>query len=290
MQTKGPVSGSSLSSQRFLGSFPVGEAGKGKGSILDIELQPSERLDDLLTQKLRIIQSREVFSFSMDAVLLAHFAGVPPSGRIADLCTGNGVIPLLLTTRTRASIDAVEIQPRLADMARRSVEINGMGTRIRIIEGDLRERSRELGWGSYDAVTVNPPYMPPLTGDRNGNEHYAVARHEVHGTLEEIVENCARLVRTGGKVSMVHRPGRIVEILASMTRWKLEPKRLRFVHPHAGSEANMVLIEAVRDAKPSLRLLPPLIVYADKERYSQEIMEIYYGHEGGSADEQAKEL
>jgi tRNA1(Val) A37 N6-methylase TrmN6 len=257
---------------------------------LEIALLPSERLDDLLTHELRIIQSREVFSFSMDAVLLAHFAGVPPYGRIADLCTGNGVIPLLLTTRTRAAIDAVEIQPRLADMARRSVVLNGLQQRIRIVQGDLREKTRELGWGSYDAVTVNPPYMPPQTGDQNGNEHYAIARHEIHGTLEEIVENCARLVRTGGKVSMVHRPGRLVEILAAFTRWKLEPKRIRFVHPHTGSEANMVLIEAVRDAKPLLRLLPPLIVYADRERYSQEIMDIYYGPKGGSVDEQAEEL
>ena len=124
------------------------------------QLLPSERLDDLLTHELRIIQSPEVFSFSMDAVLLAHFAGVPKHGRIVDLCTGNGVIPLLVSTRTQASIDAVEIQPRLADMARRSVELTVLGDRIRIVEGDLRDQAKILGYGSYDAVTVNSALYP----------------------------------------------------------------------------------------------------------------------------------
>ncbi|SDS80403.1 tRNA1(Val) A37 N6-methylase TrmN6 [Paenibacillaceae bacterium GAS479] len=257
---------------------------------MEFDLLPSERLDDLLTHNLRIIQSREVFSFSMDAVLLARFAGIPKRGRIIDLCTGNGVVPLLMSTRTSASIDAVEIQPRLADMARRSVELNGLQNRIQVVEGDLREQAKLLGYGKYDAVTVNPPYLPPSSGDRNENEHYAAARHEMNGTLEEIVEQCARLLRTGGKAAMVHRPARLVEIIAAMTRWKLEPKRIRFVHPHAGAEANMVLIEAMRDAKPSVRLLPPLIVYKDKQQYSEEIMEIYFGQERGKMDATAEEL
>ncbi|MFC4777167.1 tRNA1(Val) (adenine(37)-N6)-methyltransferase [Paenibacillus sp. GCM10023252] len=210
---------------------------------------------------LRIIQSREVFSFSLDAVLLSKFASVPKRGRILDLCTGNGVIPFLLTTRTNAQIDGVEIQPRLAEMARRSNRLNGLEHQVNIMEGDLKEYVHTAGYGVYDAITVNPPYMQVTTGEQNENEHYAIARHEMLCTLEDVVEAAAKLVKSGGKVAMVHRPARLLDIVESMRRWKLEPKRLQFVHPRADGEANMVLIEAMRDGKPELRLLPPIIIY-----------------------------
>lgn len=226
-----------------------------------INLEKGERVDDLMTDTgLRIIQSREVFSFSLDAVLLARFATVPKKGKILDLCSGNGVIPLLLTTRTDADIDAVEIQPRLADMARRSVSMNGLEGRIRIVEDDLKAFAKRSN-GYYDAVTVNPPYMAACSGDANDNEHYSIARHEIHCTLEDVVEACSRTVRTGGRVSMVHRPSRFIEIVETMRRWRLEPKRVQFIHPKKDKEANMVLIEAIRDGKPELRVLPPVAVY-----------------------------
>lgn len=245
--------------------------------IVKPELLPSERLDDLLTHELHIIQSPEVFSFSMDAVLLSRFASVPRKGKILDLCTGNGVIPLLLSTRTKAGIDAVEIQPRLADMAQRSVQWNGLEEQIHIVQGDLRSYHLEQGYGIYDLVTVNPPYMPARTGDQNANEHVAIARHEIYCTLQEVTAACSRMVRTGGKVAMVHRPSRLTEIIEAMRAVRLEPKRLRMVHPHADAEANMVLIEALRDGKPELKVLPPLIVYDVDNRYHQELMDIYYG-------------
>ncbi|MFF2484418.1 tRNA1(Val) (adenine(37)-N6)-methyltransferase [Paenibacillus sp. NPDC058071] len=210
---------------------------------------------------LKIIQSRQVFSFSLDAVLLSKFATVPKRGRIIDLCSGNGVIPLLLTTRTEAAIDAVEIQPRLADMARRSVRMNGLEERIHIIESDLRVYMKEAGNGIYDAVTVNPPYMASQAGDANENEHYAIARHEMMCTLDDVVHASARLVRSGGKVAMVHRPSRFIEIVETMRKYRMEPKRVQFIHPNADGEANMVLIEAIRDGKPELRVLPSITVY-----------------------------
>lgn len=246
-------------------------------SIDEVILQPSERLDDLLTHDLRIIQSDEVFSFSMDAVLLARFASVPPKGRILDLCTGNGVVPLLLSSRTKASIEGIEIQPRLADMARRSVQLNGLDDSIVIREGDLRELYKETGHGVYDAITVNPPYMPMNGSDIKLNEHQAIARHEIHCTLEEVIQACSRLVRTGGKVNMVHKPQRLGELITLMRENRLEPKRIRFVHSRAHSEANMVLIEALRDGKPEVRILPPLIVYNEQNDYCQELIDIYYG-------------
>ncbi|WP_028551891.1 tRNA1(Val) (adenine(37)-N6)-methyltransferase [Paenibacillus sp. UNC451MF] len=242
-----------------------------------VPLQPSERMDDLLTNDLKIIQSDEVFSFSMDAVLLGRFSYVPPRGRMVDLCTGNGVIPLLLSTRTKASIVGVEIQERLADMADRNVKINDLGNQIQIVQGDLRHIHNQLGSGAFDVVTVNPPYLPVPNGEQNINEHVAAARHEVFCTLEDVVRTSSRLVRSGGRVAMVHRPSRLVEIFCTMRQYKLEPKRIRYVHPRVGEEANMVLIEALRDGKPELRTLPPLIVYKNKTEYCDELMEIYYG-------------
>lgn len=248
---------------------------------LSVPLLPTERVDDLLTHDLRIIQSDEVFSFSMDAVLLARFASIPPRGKVLDLCTGNGVIPILLTTRTKASIEGIEIQPRLADMARRSVTLNGLDERVAIKEGDLRELYTVTGHGVYDAITVNPPYMPLNGSDLKLNNHQAMARHELGCTLEEVIQACVRLVRTGGKVSMVHKPQRLADIISLMRQYRLEPKIIRFVHPRAHLEANMVLIEAARDGKPEVRLQPPLIVYNEDNQYCPEIMDIYYGAKEG---------
>src|SRR5665647_1137725 len=164
-----------------------------------------ERIDDLMTHDLRIIQSDEVFSFSLDAVLLARFCTVPSRGKIIDLCTGNAVIPLLLSTRTKASIYAIEIQDRLSDMAERSVLMNELQDQIHIIRGDLRQAHEKMGHGEFDLVTVNPPYLPVINGVQNVNEHFAAARHEIYCNLEEVVTSCAKLVRSGGKVAMVHR-------------------------------------------------------------------------------------
>ncbi|MEO3947932.1 tRNA1(Val) (adenine(37)-N6)-methyltransferase [Gorillibacterium sp. CAU 1737] len=239
-------------------------------------LQPGERIDDLLRNNLRIIQSAEVFSFSMDAVLLAHFCSVPAKGRIVDLCTGNGVIPILLTARTNASVWGVEIQERLAGMAARSVRLNELEDRVQVLNMDLKDAHQTLGYGGFDLVTVNPPYLPAHTGERNGNPHFAAARHEIHCTLEDVVAACAKLVKAGGKVAMVHRPSRLVDLLSVFRQYKLEPKRVRFVHPRAGEEANMVLIEAAKDGRPDIRLLPPLVVYQEDGSYCPELMSIYY--------------
>jgi tRNA1(Val) A37 N6-methylase TrmN6 len=242
----------------------------------NVPLLPSERVDDLLTHGLKIIQSDEVFSFSLDAVLLARFCSVPPRGRIMDLCSGNGVIPLLLTTRTKAHITAVEIQPRLADMASRNVRMNRLEEQIRLLHGDLRELPRDIGFGTYDLVTVNPPYLPVPAGDQNVNEHFAAARHEIYCTLEDVLACCSRLAKSGGKVAIVHRPQRLVDICTLMREYRIEPKRIRFVHPRAGEEANMVLVEGMRDGKPEVRTQPPLYVYKNGTEYCDELMSVFY--------------
>ncbi|MCY9669247.1 tRNA1(Val) (adenine(37)-N6)-methyltransferase [Paenibacillus alginolyticus] len=242
-----------------------------------VQLRPTERIDDLLTYDLKIIQSDEVFSFSLDAVLLGRFCSVAPKGRMIDLCTGNGVVPLLLTTRTRAEIWGVEIQERLADMAVRNAEINGLEERLHMLQGDLKTIHETLGHGQFDAVTVNPPYLPVPNGEQNVNEHFAAARHEIYCNLEDVIAASAKLVKAGGKVAMVHRATRLIDICCLMRQYRLEPKRIRYVHARAGEEAMMVLIEGMKDGKPEIRTLPPLIVYDDNQEYCKELKEIYYG-------------
>lgn len=242
-----------------------------------VTLNKDERIDDLLTHGLYIIQSEEVFSFSLDAVLLARFTPAPPKGKIIDLCSGNGVIPLLLSTRTKAAIDAVEIQERLYDMAERSIVMNKLEQQIQMIHGDLRNIHLSLGHGQYDVVTVNPPYMPVPSGEQNMNPHYAAARHEIHSTLEDVIVASGRLLRNRGKLAMVHRASRFVDICFTMRQHRIEPKRIRFVHSRQDEEASMVLVEAMKEGKPGLRIETPLYVYNEKSEYCPELMEVFYG-------------
>ncbi|SFD72631.1 tRNA1(Val) A37 N6-methylase TrmN6 [Lentibacillus persicus] len=245
-----------------------------------VKLYDDERIDYLLAEDtMHIIQSPGVFAFSLDAVLLAHFAYVPiRKGRILDLCTGNGVVPLLLSRRTNASITGVEIQERLADMAARSVELNELANRLTMIHGDLKEMKAHLGHSSFDVVTCNPPYFPtPAATEHNANNHLTIARHEVYTTLEDVVKACKLHVRPGGKVSMVHRPGRLVDIITLFRQYKIEPKRLQFVYPKRGRESNMLLIEGTRDGNADLTILPPLYIYNADNTYTTEAEEIIYG-------------
>ena len=244
------------------------------------ELFGDERLDYLLfDESVQIIQSPTVFSFSLDAVLLAHFAQIPiKRGKILDLCTGNGVIPLFLSRRSHAQITGVEIQARLHDMAVRSTELNGLSEQIQILHGDLKEMLNELGHSTFDAVTCNPPYFPtPKETEHNLNEHLTIARHEVMCTLEDVVKACKLHVRPGGKVAMVHRPERLVDILELFRKYRLEPKRMQLVYPKQGKEANTLLIEGIRDGKPGLKVLPPLYIYQADGTYTKEAEALFNG-------------
>ncbi|MBM7573132.1 tRNA1(Val) (adenine(37)-N6)-methyltransferase [Aquibacillus albus] len=245
-----------------------------------VDLKGDERLDYLLAEEnMRIIQSPTVFAFSLDAVLLADFTYVPiKRGKVLDLCTGNGVVPLLISRRSKAKITGVEIQERLYDMAVRNIQINHLEDQLEVVHGDLKEMPKRYGNNKFDVVTVNPPYFKtPNKREQNQNDYLTIARHEISCTLEDVVLACSKLVRSGGKVSMVHRPGRLVEIITLFKKYKLEPKRMRFVHPKIGKEANMVLVEGVRDGGADLKLLPPLYAFDDNGTYSKELEEILYG-------------
>ncbi len=241
-----------------------------------VTLKTGERIDDLHRNGYRIIQQEKGFCFGMDAVLLSGFAVVKPGERALDLGTGTGIIPILLEAKTEGEhFTGLEIQPEVADMAARSVKLNGLEEKIDIIQGDIKEAGRIFGGASFDVVTTNPPYMNDSHGLKNPDLPKAIARHEVLCTLEDVVREGARVLKSGGRMYMVHRPHRLIEIITMMTKYKLEPKRMKLVHPFVDKEANMVLIEAVRGGRSMIKVEKPLIVYQKPGVYTDEIYDIY---------------
>lgn len=240
------------------------------------DLMENERLDDLQRNGLKIIQKTDGFCFGMDAVLLSGFASVKPGERALDLGTGTGIIPLLLSAKTKGDhFTGLEIQTEIMKMAQRSVALNGLEKKIDIIQGDIKEASRIFGAASFDVATSNPPYMNDAHGLKNPGDVKAISRHEVLCTLEDVVREGTKALKPGGRFYMVHRPHRLAEIITVMRQYKLEPKRMKFVHPFADKDANMVLIEAVRGGGAWLKLEPPVIVYKEPGVYTDEIYEIY---------------
>lgn len=239
-------------------------------------LKQNERIDDLQRSHLRIIQNPDRFPFGMDAVLLSGFARAGEGSLVMDLGTGTGIIPILMTAKTKAShYTALEIQHESADMARRSVLLNGLEDRIDIVEGDLREADVQFAPASYDVVTCNPPYMIRQHGLVNPGDARAIARHEILCSFGDVARVTEKLLRPGGHFYLVHRPFRLAEIMVTLCAHHLEPKRMRLVYPFADREPNMVLIECVRGARPRMTVEKPLVVYQAPGQYTEEIREIY---------------
>lgn len=243
---------------------------------MTINLKENERLDELQRNGYRIIQNPEKFCFGMDAVLLSGFARAREGEKVLDLGTGTGIIPILLEAKTRAShLTGLEIQEESADMAARSVKLNGLQDKIAIVQGDIKEAGTLFGAASFDVVTCNPPYMIGRHGLKNPDAPKAIARHEVLCTLLDVVSQTAKLLRPGGNFFMVHRPFRLAEIMALLQEYRLEPKRMRLVYPYVDKEPNMVLIEANRGGRPRMTVEKPLIVYEKPGVYMPEIYDIY---------------
>lgn len=239
-------------------------------------LLPGERIDELQRNGYRIIQNPERFCFGMDAVLLSGFARAKKQERCLDLGCGNGIIPILMEAKTEGKhFTGLEIQPESADMARRSVALNGLQDRIDIVEGDIKDASKIFGESSFHVVTTNPPYMTAQHGLTNVYEAKTIARHEVLCNLEDIIRESARLLMPGGRFYMVHRPFRLAEIISLMVQYRMEPKRMRLVYPYVDREPNMVLIEGLRGGKSRMTVEKPLIVYKEPGKYTDEIYDVY---------------
>ena len=237
------------------------------------------RLDDLENGYF-IYQDTDFFCFGIDAVLLAHFGKLKNGDRILDLCTGNGIVPLLMQADARdaglsVSFDALEIQPPMAALASASVRKNHLEDTICITEGDLRESASIYGPGTFSVVTCNPPYMRASQGLHGETDARTVARHEVLCTLEDVICQSAKLLKSRGRFIMVHRPGRLAEIFACLNAHRLEPKRMQLVYPYVDKAPTMVLIEAVKGGGPQLNVEAPLIVYNADRTYTDEVLRIY---------------
>ena len=241
-------------------------------------LRENERLDELNRNGYKIIQRPDKFCFGMDAVLLGAFAKAKEGEKVLDIGTGTGVIPILMEARYGGNdYTGIEIQSEMADMSSRSVELNNLGDKITIVDGDIRDFDSHFTTSSYDVITTNPPYMKMGNGIVNPSDTKAISRHEVSVTLEDIVSVGAKLLKNKGRFYMVHRPNRLMEIMNTMRSVGLEVKRLRMVHPYIDKDANMVLLEAVLNSGEFMKVEKPLIIYGPDGKYTDEVGEIYYG-------------
>ena len=264
----------------------------------DVVIKSDERIDDLQCRGYQIIQNSGMFCFGMDAVLLANYVRFKRSGRYLDLGTGTGIIPILLAAKeygedtltreerlavrdTRPMDDArfigIEIQPACADMAARSVSLNGLDGLVRIDNGDIKEVSCNYRKASFDIVTSNPPYIKGSHGLENPDAPKNIARHEVHVTLDQVVAAAEYALKPGGSFYMIHKPFRLAEIFECLHEHRLEPKRMQLVHPYIDKEPNMVIVEAVKGGNSMIKIDPPMIVYKAPGVYTEQLLSTYEG-------------
>lgn len=233
---------------------------------------------DTLKNGYKILQDSERFQFGIDAVLLADYASksLKEKESVIDLGTGTGIIPLLMVNKCKtAAFTGLEVQKESADMAARSVAMNGLEGQINIVNGDLKMTDKLFDKHSFNIITCNPPYMIDAHGRSNEQDALTIARHEVLCTLEDVVTAADYLLASHGSFFMIHRPFRLPEIFSSLEKHKMEMKRMRLIYPFADKEPNMVLIEARKNAKRRLTIEPPLIVRNDDGEYTVEVQDIY---------------
>lgn len=242
----------------------------------DALLKENERVDDLQCKGLKVIQNSKGFCFGVDAVLLSNFSEIKRGARVVDLGTGTGIMPILIAGKSSAGkIYGIEIQQQVADMARRSIKLNELEDRIEVINEDLKNTEGLIEVNSIDVVVSNPPYMNQNGGLKNPEDLKAISRHEIKCTLEDIIRASSRLLKHNGHFYLVHRPHRLVDIMCLCRQYKLEPKKLMFVHPNKNKKPNLLLLKCIKAAKPELKLLDPLYVYKEDGSYTDDIYEIY---------------
>lgn len=245
---------------------------------MNIELKENERIDDLEFNNLKIIQNKKGFCFGMDSVLLSDFAkNIKDGVKVIDLGTGTAILPILLSAKTKASkIIGIEIQQEVAKMAIRSIQMNDLQDKIEIINEDIKNLKEKFLPNSFDAVITNPPYKKQGTGGKNEAETKLISRHEITANLEDFIAITSYLLKDNGSLYMVHKPERIVDISIELRKYHLEPKEIKFVYPHVNKASNLILIKAVKNAKPFLKILEPLYIYEDKGNYTTEVLKIYH--------------
>lgn len=241
-----------------------------------IYVRDNESIDDLQLKGLNLIQKIDGFKFGVDAVLLSDFANVKKKHRVIDLCTGTGIIPFLLYGKYEPTeIYGLEIQDDMVEMATRSTKLNSLEEKIVFVNEDLKNIEYLKRLEKFDVVTVNPPYKLNNAGIINNSDKLAIARHEVLCNLEDVISASRILLKDNGRMFMVHRPERLADIFTLMRKYKIEPKRVKMVHPKIGKAPNIVLVEGQRDGGAYLKWEAPLYVYDENGRYTKEIDLIY---------------
>lgn len=233
---------------------------------------------DLLNyNNLKIVQDTDYFNFSLDSVLLPNFVTLNKNIRnVLDLCTGNAPIPMILTTKTDAKIYGVELQKEIYELGKESIEINKLNDRIKLINKNINDIVDDFETETFDVITCNPPYFENHDLNRkNDNEIKSIARHEIHMRLDDIFKISKKLLKNNGVVAIVHRPERLVEIIETMKKYNIEPKRLQFIYPNETKESNMILIEGKKNGNKGLRVLNPLFVHEDNGDYRKEILDMF---------------
>ena len=248
----------------------------GNPNWATIELNDGERVDDLERCGYKIIQNPSMFCFGIDAVLLSGYAIVKKNESALDLCSGNGIVPILLEAKSEGDrFFGIEIQEECVKLANRSIKANGNEDKVSMVCGDLKNITEYFPKASFDVVTCNPPYMIDSHGLKNPDSPKAIARHEILCDFDDVAKAAAVMLKSGGRFYIIHRPFRLVELFDTLTKHRLEPKRMRFVHPYVDHEPNMVLIEACLGGKRRITIEKPLVVYESEHKYTQEVYDIY---------------
>lgn len=242
---------------------------------MKVELKDKERIDNLQCKGLRLIQNPDGFCFGIDAVLLANFSKVKRGSKVVDLGTGTGIIPVLISGKSRADkIIGVEIQEEVAEMATRSVKLNDLEDRVSILNEDLNNITSLIGKNTVDVVVSNPPYMHSK-GIINENDKKAISRHGIMCDLEDIFRVAKDILKLNGKLYMINRTLRLVDMMVYARNHNLEPKTMKFVHSKIGKAPKLVLVEFVKCAKPEVKVLEPLYIYKEDGSYTDQTLAIY---------------
>ena len=226
---------------------------------------------------LKIVQDNEMFNFSLDSVLLPNFVTLNKKiDRILDIGCGNAPIPLILSTKTKASITGVEIQKEVYDLALETVKLNKKDNQINIINKDINDYYKEIETDSFDVITCNPPFFKYIeTSNINKNDYKTIARHEVKLNLNQLFSIAKKLLKNNGVIAIVHRPERFVEVVEEMKNNNIEPKKVQFVYPKKNMEANIMVIEGSKNGKPGLKILPPIYSHQDNGEYTEEVKKYF---------------
>ncbi|MBU5316771.1 tRNA1(Val) (adenine(37)-N6)-methyltransferase [Clostridium bornimense] len=239
-------------------------------------IKEDETLDDLQLKGIHVIQKKDAFRFGVDAVLLANFAKVKKSHKVIDFCTGTGIIPFIIAGKTECNdIKGIEIQEEFVDMAKRTVDYNNLSDRINFYCRDLKDIDFLKFMEKVDVVTVNPPYKLQGSGIINVNDKNAIARHEILCNLEDVIVAAKAVLKDNGRFYMIHRPDRLCDIFCLMRKYKIEPKRVKMIHPTYNKAPNIVLIEGQNFGGSFLKWDEPLYVHELDGSYTKEIDKIY---------------